>query len=170
MYSLHLQCFLFGICILLCPAFSHAQRQQRLSEIPRIDVHAHLASNMERMDACMKIRHILKNQHNIDLAMWIDLGYDDTYTKGEGLEHLADIEDKYQCRFLSCICDSETSDGLRNSPEQLVEWMDRGVVGYKIWAGSDLPIDVLENIYYKNAMRLYPRVKGVLIHLGYRID
>ena len=36
--------------------------------------------------------------------------------------------------------------------------------------GLYLPIDVLENIYYKNAMKIYPRVKDVLIDLGYKVD
>jgi len=36
--------------------------------------------------------------------------------------------------------------------------------------GVALPIDVLEKIYYKNAVKIYPRVKDVLINLGYKIE
>lgn len=36
--------------------------------------------------------------------------------------------------------------------------------------GLSLPVNVLEKIYYKNAMKLYPRVKDVLLNLGYQID
>jgi predicted TIM-barrel fold metal-dependent hydrolase len=36
--------------------------------------------------------------------------------------------------------------------------------------GLSLPVDVLEKIYYKNAMKLYPRVKDVLLNLGYAVD
>ena len=33
--------------------------------------------------------------------------------------------------------------------------------------GLELPKEVLEKIYYKNAMRLYPHVKENLVNLGY---
>jgi predicted TIM-barrel fold metal-dependent hydrolase len=36
--------------------------------------------------------------------------------------------------------------------------------------GISLPVDVLEKIYYKNAMKLYPRVKDELKNLGYNVD
>ncbi|MBZ0255349.1 hypothetical protein K8I31_04775, partial [bacterium] len=36
--------------------------------------------------------------------------------------------------------------------------------------GLDLPRVALENIYYKNAMRIYPRVKDSLLALGYAVD
>ncbi len=36
--------------------------------------------------------------------------------------------------------------------------------------GISLPKDVLEKIYYKNAVKIYPRVKDVLKNLGYEIE
>ncbi len=36
--------------------------------------------------------------------------------------------------------------------------------------GIALPLDVLEKIYFRNAIRLYPRVKDVLESLGYNLD
>jgi len=36
--------------------------------------------------------------------------------------------------------------------------------------GLELPKDVLEKIYYKNAMRLYPHVKESLIDLGHKVE
>jgi len=36
--------------------------------------------------------------------------------------------------------------------------------------GMALPVDVLEKIYYKNAVRLYPQVKDVLQRRGYTIQ
>lgn len=36
--------------------------------------------------------------------------------------------------------------------------------------GLALPIDVLEKIYYRNAARLYPRVKDALTQLGYKVE
>jgi predicted TIM-barrel fold metal-dependent hydrolase len=40
----------------------------------------------------------------------------------------------------------------------------------KTLQGVALPVDVLEKIYYKNAMKIYPRVRDVLINLGYDVD
>ena len=42
--------------------------------------------------------------------------------------------------------------------------------GRKEVKGLALPMDVLENIYYKNAVRLYPRVKEVLEGRGYVLE
>lgn len=42
--------------------------------------------------------------------------------------------------------------------------------GTKEVRGMALPIDVLEKIYYKNAVRLYPHVKDVLQDMGYTLD
>ena len=36
--------------------------------------------------------------------------------------------------------------------------------------GIALPQDVLEKIYYKNAVKLYPKVKDVLKNLGYNVE
>ena len=36
--------------------------------------------------------------------------------------------------------------------------------------GLDLPRDVLEKIYYKNAMRIYPGIRERMMELGYTID
>jgi hypothetical protein len=35
--------------------------------------------------------------------------------------------------------------------------------------GLALPTDVLEKIYYKNAARIYPRIKEQLENLGYSV-
>jgi predicted TIM-barrel fold metal-dependent hydrolase len=42
--------------------------------------------------------------------------------------------------------------------------------GRREFKGLALPIDVLENIYYRNAVRLYPRVKEVLTTRGYEVE
>ena len=42
--------------------------------------------------------------------------------------------------------------------------------GRKELKGLALPMHVLENFYYKNAVRLYPRVKEVLEGMGYALE
>jgi predicted TIM-barrel fold metal-dependent hydrolase len=107
--------------------------------MPRIDVHAHVGG-IERMAHYMEVRKILKEQFNIDLAMWINL-QSPLGPRGEGLEHLKAAEEKYQGRFLPTINDYRIADGLRFSPEELAEWQQRGVVGYKIWVGVTPAVD-----------------------------
>lgn len=45
-----------------------------------------------------------------------------------------------------------------------------GFYGDKEVTGLELPLDVLEKIYYRNAVRLYPRVKQVLESRGYAVE
>ncbi len=45
-----------------------------------------------------------------------------------------------------------------------------GFFGENEISGLELPPEVLEKIYYKNAMRLYPRVKEQMLSLGYSLD
>jgi predicted TIM-barrel fold metal-dependent hydrolase len=45
-----------------------------------------------------------------------------------------------------------------------------GFFGETETKGLALPADVLEKIYYLNAVRLYPRVKNVLTELGYHVQ
>jgi len=45
-----------------------------------------------------------------------------------------------------------------------------GFFGQTETQGLALPADVLKRIYYQNAARLYPRVKGVLRRLGYKVE
>jgi len=45
-----------------------------------------------------------------------------------------------------------------------------GFFGNREVEGLSLPKDVLEKIYYRNAMKVYPGVKDAMIKLGYKID
>jgi hypothetical protein len=45
-----------------------------------------------------------------------------------------------------------------------------GVPGKRTIQGLALPQDVLEKIYFRNAMRLYPHVKNNLKKLGYPVE
>ena len=116
-----------------------AQGKFTLSTMPRIDVHAHVGG-IERMADYMEVRNILKEKFNVDLAMWINLQFP-LGPSGEGLDLLKSAQEKYQGRFLPTINDYKIADGLRFSPEELAEWQEKGVVGYKIWVGVSTAID-----------------------------
>ncbi len=45
-----------------------------------------------------------------------------------------------------------------------------GEEGKRTIQGLALPLDVLEKIYFRNAMRIYPHVKANLKALGYPVD
>ncbi|MFC1563046.1 amidohydrolase family protein, partial [candidate division KSB1 bacterium] len=77
---------------------------------------------------------------NVDLAMWINLSSPLGHGE-EGLDYLKEVEEKYQGRFLTCITNHRINKGMKFSPEELVEWLDRGVVGYKIWVGVSPAVD-----------------------------
>lgn len=48
--------------------------------------------------------------------------------------------------------------------------VEDGFFGGGKMQGLALPRDVLEKIYYQNAVRIYPRVKEQLQELGYAVD
>jgi len=48
--------------------------------------------------------------------------------------------------------------------------VDKGFFGESKIRGLALPRDVLEKIYYKNAVRLYPKVKDFMQKLGYSLE
>lgn len=123
--------FCFSIIAFCSPALPQAKSE--FSSIPRVDVHAHVGA-LESMPLYLEVRKALQEKYGEDLAVWINvrtpLG-----PRGEGLDYLKTAEEKYQGRFLSCLTNDNISKGLKFSPEDLGEWKDRGVVGYKIWVG-----------------------------------
>ena len=130
-----------GAFLLSVPSLC-AQDRARLSTIPRVDVHAHLAGDMQLMEGYLEIGKILKDKHDVNIDIWIDLG------SGKKLDKLAvgkfnEVQEKYDGRFLQCISDYRIRDGLWYTPEEITEWQARGAVGYKIWVGvsalSDVP-------------------------------
>ncbi|MFC1563044.1 amidohydrolase family protein [candidate division KSB1 bacterium] len=147
---------IFFILFIVNHASLHAQNSRKLSTIPRVDIHAHIGST-ELMADYMGVRKVLKEQFNIDLAMWVDLGFpvipmSEIFNRreypcsplksgGKGIEFLKEVEEKFNGRFLVSLTDYNILDGLRFSPEELPEWMERSVVGYKIWIGVSSAVD-----------------------------
>jgi len=75
-------------------------------DIPRIDVHTHVANDLRAISNYHKLREILKQNHVVEMAMWINLGdrqkpitsYDEVINAGKG-------------RILCCISDYSAHDG-----------------------------------------------------------
>lgn len=130
------------LCNLCSAGSALARGGDALSAIPRVDVHSHIGS-VERMEHYVKVGEALKEQYGINLAAWIDLNF----ARREGSEdtYLDAAANKYKGRFLPCINDYKISDGLRYPPEELSKWLQKGIVGYKIWVGVSPMIDTPAN-------------------------
>jgi len=127
------------IFVLCCSESLLARDKNAISAIPRVDVHSHVGS-VERMKDYFKVGEALKDMHDINLAIWIDLNFM-RQSDGTEEEYLDAAGNLYKGRFLPCINDFKISDGLRYSPEELAKWQQKGIVGYKIWVGVSPLID-----------------------------
>ena len=130
-------------CIVLVTESAAAGDGKAISRIPRIDVHSHVGT-VERMEHYVRVAEVLKAKHGMDLAAWIDLSFG-RESDGTEQQYLDAAAGHYKGRFLPCINDYKISDGLRFSPDQLLEWQKRGIVGYKIWVGVSPLIDTPAN-------------------------
>ncbi len=108
----------------------YAQKYSKYPEIPRIDVHTHIGGDSVGMVNFLKMREILQDTYDTDLAMWIDLG-----TSENQIPDLHKSRQVSKGRVLPCISDFSAHDGLDNPPKDLHTWLEKGYIGYKIWAG-----------------------------------
>jgi predicted TIM-barrel fold metal-dependent hydrolase len=92
----------------------------------------------------VKIAKILKDRHDVNMEIWIDLG---SYKRLEKLtvRGFNEVQQKYEGRFLQCISDYRIADGLSYTPQEIAEWQARGAVGYKIWVGVSALSDAGRN-------------------------
>lgn len=150
-----LRCFLFGICFVFSTSCLSAASKYTLSSMPRINAHTH-ADNLEKMEGFMEVRRILKEQYDMRMEAFIDLGapwgrrfrnwggpdspFNDVKKR---MAFYKKAKDKFEGRFVPCIHDWYIGDGLEFTPKQIVEWKERGIGGFKIWVkwaeGIDSP-------------------------------
>lgn len=120
------------IVFFLFTSFHVAFSQFRSSypDIPRIDVHTHLADDSAAIVNYLELGELMKKQHAIDLAMWINLGSRDT-----PIPDMEKAQKLGQGRILCAIADYSAHDGLEHDPQTLKDYQQQGYIGYKIWAG-----------------------------------
>jgi len=119
------------------------------------------------------LRYLLKSYPNL----YVDLAATDQYYHLVNRENLRDLFIEYSDRILfgTDIVGYNESAILNNinryarsfqilETEDLVE---SGFFGSKPTRGLNLPEEALENIYYRNAMKLYPGLSERMISLGY---
>jgi len=98
--------------------------------MPRVDAHAHIGCDEDTISNYLRLREVMLELHGIDMAMWVNLGGGRVT-----LEDPQAITDAAEGRVASCISCYATHTGLTYRPEDLARWIDRGFIGYKIWAG-----------------------------------
>jgi predicted TIM-barrel fold metal-dependent hydrolase len=106
-----------------------------LATMPRIDVHTHIGNTWQTLDEVMALRQAIRDQLHADLAMCISLGSAEP-------PDMAELRKRYQGRIQFCISDYTIKDGLRFSPQELVQWQQRGVVGFKFYPGWERGIQI----------------------------
>lgn len=109
---------------------SASEGETAYPDIPRIDVHVHVGGNLELAANYLVMRGHLKETCDADLALWINLG-----SGGSPIDDPADVTKAAQGRMLCCISDYSSHDGLAYPPGELEQWLEKGYIGYKIWAG-----------------------------------
>ncbi|MBT6146648.1 MAG: amidohydrolase family protein [Gemmatimonadetes bacterium] len=109
---------------------STADERTAYPDIPRVDVHTHIAGDRYTIDAYLRMREVSIQQHGVDLAMWVDLGGGDV----PELDLRAALTASGG-RVLSCLHDFSPHTGLALPPDQLPAKIEQGFLGYKIWAG-----------------------------------
>lgn len=144
-----------GIASTQGSAVDGTARRFSLADMPRIDVHSHIHSDWKSIDDFMTLRQSVKTQLNVELAMWISLGSGGH--KSADPPDMAELRKRYQGRIQFCIFDYQIKDGLRFSPQDLVAWQERGVMGFKFYPGwqpgvqidhpaNDLVFDTMDQI------------------------
>lgn len=101
-----------------------------LADIPRIDVHAHIKPDWSAIDEFIALRGAIKGQLGVEMAMWVSVG-----SRNTDPPDMTELHERYDGRIRFCISDYEIKDGLRYSPQELVKWQERGVMGFKFYPG-----------------------------------
>jgi predicted TIM-barrel fold metal-dependent hydrolase len=107
-----------------------SQFRSGYSDIPRIDVHTHVANDLTGIANYLELGEILLESHDIDLAIWINLG-----DRNEPIENIEAVMAAGKGRMLCGIADYSAHDGLKYPPKVLKGLQEQGFVGYKIWSG-----------------------------------
>lgn len=89
------------------------------------------------MDEYMELRQAIRREAGAELAVWVSVG-----RRNQDLPDLAELDRRYQGRILFAIHDYKISDGLKYSPQELVEWQERGAVGFKFYPGWERGVEV----------------------------
>ncbi|NND31848.1 MAG: amidohydrolase family protein [Saprospiraceae bacterium] len=124
----------FLLLVIFLPVLSmetlHGQFKTKYPDVPRIDVHTHVAADVQGIANYLALRTNMLERHDIDFALWINLG-----DRNNPLVDPIIVEQASEGRMLCSIADYAAHDGLDHDPDSLQHYLDAGFVGYKIWSG-----------------------------------
>jgi len=162
-----------------------AQSETAYPDIPRIDVHTHAGGDVKAVANYLELREHLKATRRVDLAtfpkMNVDLAATFQYFDLVTYENLRSFTIEYADRIVF-----GTDIGRWDSPERTKGYAEQYWRAFRILEtgetvpggffsrneirGLALPREALEKIYYRNAARIYPRVKEQLAKLGCAVE
>jgi len=121
--------------LIICLTFlyilqSFTQVKSNYPDIPRIDVHAHVAGDYDAIQKYLDVRKILLADYSTNLAMWINLS-----DRRHPITNIDSVILVSQNRMLCAYGDYEAARGLKYKPEDLESMREQGFIGYKIWYG-----------------------------------
>lgn len=119
-----------SLFLLFFQSFLFGQYQTAYPDIPRIDVHTHMAEDSIALSHYPDLRTQLEKETGIDLALWLNLGNGQTpIVNREKVQRIS------HGRIASAIADYSAHDGLDIAPTDLLAYKKQGYAGYKIWSG-----------------------------------
>ena len=121
---------LIVIIILFFSLNISAQIKSKYPDIPRIDVHTHVANDYSGIEKYLELRNLMADEYLTDLAMWINLG-----GGNKEIRNTDSISMVSKNRILCTISDYDPFHGLKHKPEDLDHLEEKGFIGYKIWYG-----------------------------------
>jgi hypothetical protein len=119
----------FGIIIFVISQL-FGQVKTIYPNIPRVDVHTHVANDYDAIQKYLDVREILMDDYSTDLAMWINLS-----DRRHPITNIDSVILVSQNRMLCAYGDYEAARGLTYKPEDLEKKRNEGFIGYKIWYG-----------------------------------
>jgi len=118
------------LCLMVSVFSVSGQFRTNYPDIPRIDVHSHMGTDLTGISNYIDLRNIMLADNDINLAIWINLG-----GANDPVENPENIRIASKGHILSTIADYSSHDGLKYPPAALEDFQKQGFVGYKIWAG-----------------------------------
>lgn len=99
-------------------------------DIPRIDVHAHIAGDSSTIARYLSVRRLIRESYGADIAIWIDVA-----SGRQPVPDLDAVRETAEGRVLCCVGDYSSHNGIGFTEEELRSFLAKGYIGCKIWAG-----------------------------------
>ena len=121
----------FSVLLLVIALIGYGQFKTKYPDIPRIDVHTHVAGDRDANDKYMDLRKIINDWFSADFAFWINLS-----DRSNPVNDPDSISSISHGRSLCAFGDYSPHTGLQYSPADIPGLIEKGFIGYKLWYGT----------------------------------